>query len=1297
MKNKGMLTKISCITLAGLITLSGHTFASEIRDNAIDKIQTDSSATSLLTDKVLGYGSNYDRRLYDMIDNKDYVGGTNAAWAVVGSKLLEYNDQNMGEYSAKHMDYATALDSTTGLTNDKHDAHNRILGSGGNIKVALGYMTSSRGPVKTGYNHDWDWDGNLNRITLSKLNVDSILKGRVESYVKFLDINKETFRWKDENENDYCYTYALSNKKEWYDVSQIEKNRSNIKEHIIKYGAVSAKICRDDSYMKALASQKKSSLGRYYDDDGDIYYSIVNYDEYYIRNTPYYYYDQAEKNPNNDVLIIGWDDNIEIPGAPDKGAYIVMDTKPYNISIYSIASGPYTNSQKTEMEGKWYYRNCEWMFYEGSWWYKSKAPDGTDGTKISKSTNFYYVSYYDYYIESEVYGIKKVSNVGVDKVYEHDPLGISTSVEGIYPSTEVYGANVWNRTNPLIAESLDSISIASEQKMKYEIYVNNKDGELSETKLKKVATTDYLDAGYNTIYFDESIVLTGEKFAVAVKYISEQGDYMFQTARIGVESPTEEYYYKDPEKESEYKIGTRNVKYWENATSYKGQSYLGSNLKNWVDMSTRESTKNMNICIKAFTTELVNYQIMPTEIELKSKVTNEFGIEEERELSEVNKIIKGDTMTLVAKVLPEDAANKNVSWSSSNRTVATVDKDGVITTHEAGTVTITARSTTNQIVYAECKIDVRVPVNNFVLNKNQVTILAGETNVLAAIIGPNDATTTKVEWSSNNTEVVRVTEDGLLIGLKQGTAIVTAILRDEAGLHTATCKVTVPESLVVGVLGVALNKTTLTLEKGTRETLTATIMPNDATNTSVVWTSSNKSVAIVNANGRITALSPGTSTITVTTVSGGETASCQVTVTEVAPIKTTGVQLNKTSTTLSINDTEQLTATVLPSNSNNKKVQWKSDNLNVVEVSSNGKISAISPGTANVTVTTEDGKYTAKCIVTVSKPTIKVTGITINKTAVTLEKDEKTQLIAGTQPSNADNANITWASDNAQVAKVDDSGLVTAVGYGTATITAKTADGGYTKTCVVYVPEKIAVTGIEISAETLEIYKDRTEKLTVNVLPKNADNTNITYKIEDETIATLSNNGVKGLKKGTTKITFTTEDGNFTKTCTITVKELDDSKIEISSNQYEIGQDGKIDNVNPNTTVKDFKEGLTTSKDVTIVIKDKDGKVLGDDDLVGTGSTIEISKEIEKIPEGQQEPVKETIKENFTIKITGDIDGNGKVTVTDLSQLKDYIMTGKGLDGIYYETADINGDGKVTLTDLSLMKELLLNSEEEGK
>lgn len=1267
MKNKGMLTKISCITLAGLITLSGHTFASEIRDNAIDKIQTDSSATSLLTDKVLGYGSNYDLRLYEYLEAQD-PGSTNAAWALVAQQLLEL--KTGVTYSAKHMDYATAYNSTNEGT---PNAHNRYLGQGGNRLVALGYLTSGRGVVTS---NDFAWDGNINKVSLSTLN-SKTLNGRLESYRLFPSVYKMTFNvingtltlgfsdpviYQADSANS-IQTIGAYQDIDVYTGGEIEQTRSDIKEHIIKYGAVGAKLYKNENYY-VYKTGGKIEEHKSYDSDGgwDRWYTKT----YTPTEQPFYYCNQKAATPNTDVLIIGWNDEYQVPGAPGKGAYLVMDETKYHASFYQNYIDTY----------RW--RND--VYEDGMYWSVSNP--------VTIDTNFYYVSYYDYYIESQVYGIKDFTTMRNGKEpYQWDKLGLSTVIEPENSGATAYAGNVWarNTDNP---ESLESISIANLESMKYEVYVNPKGSELSSDTLIKVAETDVLDPGYNTIYFDDTIMLTGKKFAVVVKYISP--DKYGKTAKVGVQSPIRKTYKINGNNATPV---MQNIQYFENATSAQGRSFIGSTLDSLTDMYNSSETKNMNVCIKAFTSEVPGYKV-PTE-SIKIQKMSDLGIYED--ITDSIQILKGDQAKLGIKISPTDGAYSDVNWTSSNKSIVAVDKDGTITANGAGIVTITAKLKNAPAILATCTVDVRVPIKSFTLNKSDVTILAGETNVLAGIIGPEDATTTKIEWTSSNKEVVKVTEDGLLIGLKQGTAIVTAVIRDESGLHTSTCKVTVPESLVVDVLGVSLNKSTLTLEKGTRETLKATVMPADATNSSVVWTSSNKNVAIVNANGRITALSPGTTTITVTTVSGGETATCTVTVTDVATITPTGITISQSSLTLEKDATAQLSATVTPSNANDKTVIWNSSDYNIVDVNSNGKITAIDTGTATITASTADGKYTAKCIVTVSKPTIKVTGITINKTAVTLEKDEKTQLIAGTQPSNADNANITWSSDNAQVAKVDDSGLVTAVGYGTATITAKTVDGGYTKTCVVYVPEKIAVTGIEISAETLEIYKDRTEKLTVNVLPKNADNTNITYKIEDETIATLSNNGVKGLKKGTTKITFTTEDGNFTKTCTITVKELDDSKIEISSNQYEIGQDGKIDNVNPNTTVKDFKEGLTTSKDVTIVIKDKDGNVLGDNDIVGTGSTIEISKEIEKIPEGQQEPVKETIKENFTIKITGDIDGNGKVTVTDLSQLKDYIMTGKGLDGIYYEAADINGDGKVTLTDLSLMKELLLNSEEEGK
>lgn len=1269
MKNKSMLTKISCITLAGLITLSGHTFASEIRDNAIDKIQTDSSATSLLTDKVLGYGSNYDLRLYEYLEAQD-PGSTNTAWALVAQQLLEL--KTGVTYSAKHMDYATAYNSTNEGT---PNAHNRYLGQGGDRLVALGYLTSGRGVVTS---NDFAWDGNLNKVSLSTLN-GKTLNGRIESYKLFPSVYKMTFNvvngtltlgfsdpviYQADSANS-IQTIGAYQDIDVYTGGEIEQTRSDIKEHIIKYGAVGAKLYMNENWKPY---DEKVEYYQYSWDNGEHSYSYSGYAlTRTVGDSIAYYCNEKAKTLNRDVVIIGWDDEYQVKGAPGKGAYLVMD--PIAIKLQYYASGDTRGWWKDETE-----------YVGGRKFYVS-------GLKTI-DTNFYYVSYYDYYIESQVYGIKDFTTMRNGKEpYQWDKLGLSTVIEPENSGTTAYAGNVWarNTDNP---ESLESISIANLESMKYEVYVNPKGSELSSDTLIKVAETDVLDPGYNTIYFDDTIMLTGKKFAVVVKYISP--DKYGKTAKVGVQSPIRKTYKINGSNATPV---MQNIQYFENATSAQGRSFIGSTLDTLTDMYNSSETKNMNVCIKAYTSEVPGYKVPTESIEIQKM--SDLGTYED--ITDSIQILKGDQAKLGIKISPTDGAYSDVNWTSSNKSIVSVDKDGTITANGAGIVTITAKLKNAPAILATCTVDVRVPIKSFTLNKSDVTILAGETNVLAGIIGPEDATTTKIEWTSSNKEVVRVTEDGLLIGLKQGTAIVTAVIRDESGLHTSTCKVTVPESLVVDVLGVSLNKSTLTLEKGTRETLNATVMPADATNSSVVWTSSNKNVAIVNANGRITALSPGTTTITVTTVSGGETATCTVTVTDVATITPTGITISQSSLTLEKDATAQLSATVTPSSANDKTVIWNSSDYNTVDVNSNGKVTAIDTGTATITVSTADGKYSAKCTVTVNKPTIRVTGITINKTAVTLEKDETTQLIAGTQPSNADNTNITWTSDSETVAKVDDSGLVTAVGYGTATITAKTVDGGYTKTCVVYVPEKIAVTGIEISAETLEIYKDRTEKLTVSVLPKNADNTNITYKIEDETIATLSSNGVKGLKKGTTKITFTTEDGNFTKTCTVTVKELDDSQIEISSNQYEIGQDGKIDNVNPNTTVKDFKEGLTTNDDATIIIKDKDGKVLGDDDLVGTGSTVEISKEIEKIPEGQENPVKETIKETFTIKVTGDIDGNGKLTVTDLSQLKDYIMTGKSLDGIYYEAADINGDGKITLTDLSLMKELLLNSEEEEK
>ena len=171
----------------------------------------------------------------------------------------------------------------------------------------------------------------------------------------------------------------------------------------------------------------------------------------------------------------------------------------------------------------------------------------------------------------------------------------------------------------------------------------------------------------------------------------------------------------------------------------------------------------------------------------------------------------------------------------------------------------------------------------------------------------------------------------------------------------------------VSVTGVALNKTTVALTVNQTETLTATITPANATNKNVTWSASGDGVVSV-VDGLVRALKPGTSTVTATTVDGGYTATCQVTV-SAATVAVTGVTLNKASLSLTVGDSETLTATVAPSDATNKNVTW-SVTGDAVTVN-NGTVTAAKAGSATVTVTTVDGGFTANCAVTVEEASTK--------------------------------------------------------------------------------------------------------------------------------------------------------------------------------------------------------------------------------------------------------------------------------------------------------------------------------------
>ncbi len=393
-------------------------------------------------------------------------------------------------------------------------------------------------------------------------------------------------------------------------------------------------------------------------------------------------------------------------------------------------------------------------------------------------------------------------------------------------------------------------------------------------------------------------------------------------------------------------------------------------------------------------------------------------------------LTKGETITLKAFVSSDNAADKTVTWTSSNKNVATVS-NGKITAKGAGTATITAKTSNGK--KATCKVTVKNPktVNptSVKLSKTSVTLNKGKTTTLKATVNPSNATNKKVTWKTSNSKVATVS-NGKITAKAAGTATITA---QTANGKKATCKVTVKNPKTVNPTSVKLSKTSVTLYKGKNTTIKATVNPSNATNKKVTWKTSNSKVATV-SNGKITAKAAGTATITVQTANGKK-ATCRVTVKNPKTVNPTSVKLSKTSVTLGKGKTTTLKATVNPSNATNKKVTWTTSNKKVATVS-NGKITAKGVGTATITVKTANGKK-ATCKVTVKNLP---TSVKLSKTSATLKKGKTTTLKATITPSKNVISTVTWSTSNSKVATVKN-GKVTAKAKGTATITVKTTNG----------------------------------------------------------------------------------------------------------------------------------------------------------------------------------------------------------------------------------------------------------------
>ena len=490
-------------------------------------------------------------------------------------------------------------------------------------------------------------------------------------------------------------------------------------------------------------------------------------------------------------------------------------------------------------------------------------------------------------------------------------------------------------------------------------------------------------------------------------------------------------------------------------------------------------------------------------------------------------ILLGETGTLHATVAPANATNRSVTWSSSDPSVATVSASGVVTAVSVGTATITV-TTVNGNFTASALVTVSavaVDVTGVSVAPASFNLDVGGMQLLTATITPSTATNQGVLWSSSNIAIATVTAGGTVTAIAAGTATIT--VTTDCGGHTATSNVTVNP---ITVTGVSLKPSTY-LVVGSSETLFPSIEPSNAANQGITWSSSNNLVATVTPGGTVTAVGVGTAAITVTTDCGGFTASTNVTVSTLV-IPVAGVYLPLATTAIHVDGTYTFTATITPSNATNQNLTWSSGNTAVATVCAGGIVTGVSIGTAAITVITVDGGFSATRNITVNP--VLATGVSLNRTATSLEVGNTETLTATVTPHNATDQSVTWSSSNNTVATVSATGVVTAIYPGTATITATSNCGGHTATCVITVISR--VTGVTLNMTTASVNVGATQALVATVAPANATNRAVAWSSNNTAVATVSTLGVvTGVSTGNATITVTTVDGGFTATSNVTV------------------------------------------------------------------------------------------------------------------------------------------------------------------
>ncbi len=404
----------------------------------------------------------------------------------------------------------------------------------------------------------------------------------------------------------------------------------------------------------------------------------------------------------------------------------------------------------------------------------------------------------------------------------------------------------------------------------------------------------------------------------------------------------------------------------------------------------------------------------------------------------------GKRITLKAAVTPSSASDKSVTYASSDVSIATVDKRGSIKGVAPGTCVITAASLSNPEITSVLKVTVIQPISKLTLDAGTGKLYVGQMLSLVVGYAPDNASIKAVTFKSGAEKYAKVDENGVVTGVAKGRATITATAQDGSGV-----KVTKRIDVLQQPQAVAFKEPPAQLSVGTNKKITAVVSPSNTSDKTLIWTSSNESVATVSKNGTVTPLYPGQVTITATAKDFPNIlASADFTVVQPAQ----KIELSESRLNILVQETAQLTYVISPDYTTNKAVIWSSSRPAVASVDQKGLVSAHKRGTATITVACQDGsKKSAKATVNVIQP---LYGMALDKDEFRVGLGETGTVTAILDPLDASNNKVHWFSSDANIARVSGSSIkasVTGIAWGDVEITAITDEGEYTDKTVVHV------------------------------------------------------------------------------------------------------------------------------------------------------------------------------------------------------------------------------------------------------